>query len=84
MHQEFEEEERTDPADEFAAALLPTGGVMGAYVLVAEVVTDDRTTLQVSTSGGTAPWTIMGMIDAAAHIVAESTSLAEREEREEE
>ena len=53
---------------------------MGAYVLVAEVITSDRTTLQVSTSSGTAPWTVMGMIDAAAHIVAESTSLAEREE----
>lgn len=74
MHQDFEYQ------DEFVGSLLPVGGVMGSYVLVAEVVMDDKTTLQVVSSRGTSPWSTIGMLVAAEGIVQESTSVTPHEE----
>ena len=82
MHQNFgpEEPDEINPGDEFVGTLLPAGGVIGSWVLVAEVVTDDNVSLQVSTSRMTPPWSIMGMLIAAEGIVSESVEMTERDE----
>lgn len=66
--------------DRIAGDLLPPGGLLGSYVLVAEVVTEYGTSLQVATNSGMTPWGALGMLLAAQHIVQHAADVLPHEE----
>lgn len=59
------DERRKPSVDDFAAqAIDSTGGVIGNFIVVAEVVYEEGTTLTFATSEHLPPWTAKGMLGA--------------------
>ncbi len=57
------DEEQGIGADEFAAKAIDGNGVIGNYVVVAELINEDGTTLVFATSDKLTPWTADGMLN---------------------
>lgn len=56
-------------ADDFVGEVLDRGGLIGDYVLAAEVVYDDHVELQIGLSRGMSPWKAVGMLDSTSDII---------------
>ena len=62
--------DRPEDLDRLVGQLLTTeDGVLGSYVIIAEVVHPETTELRVAASEGSSPWLTQGMIVAAQDIV---------------
>ncbi len=49
--------------EEFVARHVRGGGVLGHYIVIAEVVDSDGITLNFATSRNVSPWTAIGMVE---------------------
>lgn len=68
-------------AENFVRKVVPeTGGIIGSYVVVAEVIHEDRSELQVSVAEGTAPWSALGMLQIGADMLVSAQYEEEIEE----
>lgn len=68
-----DEHEPTDLDEQVALLLNSDGGVLGHYIVIAEIVYPTHVQLQVTVSGGMSPWTARGMLDQALEEVVEAS-----------
>ena len=63
--------EETSDFEDFVWDQLPEGGILGSYIVLAEVLSEEGVHLLVSASEGTQPWTAMGMLMFAQESIAD-------------
>ncbi len=56
-------------AEEFAANAIGGEGIVGNYIVIAEMMHEDGVTLSFAISDNMPPWTAMGMIQSVASMI---------------
>ena len=72
-------EDSVEKLDELVTGMLKGNGVVGSYVIIAEVVHEDSVSLQIAASDNTPPWTVIGLLSSALDIASATTFLDDDE-----
>lgn len=62
-------DEHRSGAEEFAAKAIAGDGVLGNYLVIAEMVKEDGVSLNFAVADGMPPWTIIGMLQSVMSMV---------------
>jgi hypothetical protein len=72
-----ETSDETSDFEDFVWEQLPEGGILGSYIVLAEVLSEEGVHLMVTAREGTQPWTAMGMLVFAQESIAEKIGYEE-------
>lgn len=62
-------EEQRHGAEEFAANAINHEGILGNYIVIAEMIHEDGVTLNFAVSDNLPPWTAAGMLQSVASMI---------------
>lgn len=62
-------EEQRLAIEDFAAGIAGNGGILGNYIVIAEVMHEEGVSLSFAISENTAPWVVSGMLQSVAGMI---------------